>query len=103
MSKKKVLAVTPKEEMQVGKKRKTDLLEKSNKRFKGSLKPVQPSVSFKDIGGNEKVLNEVTKLLIHLLHPEVRIVHIFFHKVYINIYMSGIGTCTFSPTFSFRF
>lgn len=62
---------TNEEEVRTGKKRKVDVLEKSNKRFKSSLKPVQPNVSFKDIGGNEKVLNEVTKLLVHLLHPEV--------------------------------
>lgn len=57
---------------QTAKKRKVETPLPGSKRFKAALRPVQPTVSFKDIGGSEKVLDEVTQLLIHLRHPEVK-------------------------------
>uniref|UniRef100_A0A1B6FLR1 AAA+ ATPase domain-containing protein n=1 Tax=Cuerna arida TaxID=1464854 RepID=A0A1B6FLR1_9HEMI len=58
-------------ETQTTKKRRAEARLASSKKFKSSLEPLRPSVSFKDIGGNEKVLQEVTQLLIHMCHPEV--------------------------------
>ncbi|XP_046683216.1 nuclear valosin-containing protein-like isoform X2 [Homalodisca vitripennis] len=58
-------------ETQTTKKRRAEARLASSKKFKTSLEPLRPSVSFKDIGGNEKVLQEVTQLLIHMRHPEV--------------------------------
>lgn len=56
------------------KKRKTQSSLVDSKRFKASLEPVRPTVSFKDIGGTKKVLQEVTQMLIHMRHPEVSVV-----------------------------
>lgn len=53
------------------KKRRAESNLPGSKKFKSSLEPVRPSTSFKDIGGNEKVLKEVTQLLVHMRHPEV--------------------------------
>jgi ribosome biogenesis ATPase len=58
-----------------GKKRKSDvagLPYQSTPKKKKSLATLQePSVSFKDIGGMDKILEDVCKLLIHVRHPEV--------------------------------
>lgn len=53
------------------KKRRTESSNLIKNSFKALLEPLHPSTSFKDIGGNEKVLQEVTQLLIHMRHPEV--------------------------------
>lgn len=60
------------ETVQTAKKRRVETPLPGSKRFKSALRPVQPTVTFKDIGGSEKVLDEVTQLLIHLRHPEVK-------------------------------
>lgn len=66
------LPKTAVETAQTAKKRKVETPLSGSKRFKAALRPVQPTVSFKDIGGSEKVLDEVTQLLVHLRHPEVK-------------------------------
>ncbi|XP_054289293.1 nuclear valosin-containing protein-like isoform X1 [Macrosteles quadrilineatus] len=63
--------VTVPEPVTQTKKRKTQSSLVDSKRFKASLEPVRPTVSFKDIGGTKKVLQEVTQMLIHMRHPEV--------------------------------
>lgn len=69
--------VPPETQTQTSKKRKAEGLSlMDRKKFKASLEPVHPSVSFKNIGGNEKVLLEVTQMLIHMRHPEVRLFYI---------------------------
>lgn len=43
----------------------------SNKRKKREIIPTETNLSFKDIGGNEKVLKEVVKLSLHMKHIEL--------------------------------
>lgn len=62
----------PKTAVETAKKRRVETPLPGSKRFKSALRPLQPTVTFKDIGGSEKVLDEVTQLLIHLRHPEVK-------------------------------
>ncbi|MEQ2212513.1 hypothetical protein XENOCAPTIV_000748, partial [Xenoophorus captivus] len=43
-----------------------------NKKAKSKSPELQyPSLKFEDVGGNEEVLTEVCKLLVHMRHPEV--------------------------------
>lgn len=41
------------------------------KKRKNLVTPQQPTVTFKDVGGLDKVLEDVVKLLVHIKHPEV--------------------------------
>ncbi|XP_018335493.1 uncharacterized AAA domain-containing protein C16E9.10c isoform X2 [Agrilus planipennis] len=57
---------------QRGKKRKLESQSKSLPKKKKSIATLQePSVTFSDIGGLSKVLEEVCKMLIHVRHPEI--------------------------------
>lgn len=65
---------TEKEEVSVerGKKRKAEVSSVNvNKKKKDIVVKQEPSVTFKDIGGIDKVLEEVCKLLLHIKHPEI--------------------------------
>lgn len=60
----------------VGTKRKSDCLgptpyQSTPKKKKSPATLQEPSVTFKDVGGMTKVLEDVCKLLIHVRHPEV--------------------------------
>lgn len=56
-----------------GKKRKADIASStsSTKRKKDVAIMNEPSVTFKDIGGLDKTLEEICKLLVHIHHPEI--------------------------------
>ncbi|XP_017773793.1 PREDICTED: nuclear valosin-containing protein-like isoform X2 [Nicrophorus vespilloides] len=57
-----------------GKKRKPDVnMTSTPKKKRSSVTPnlEEPKVSFKDLGGMDKTLTDVCKLLVHIKHPEV--------------------------------